>query len=250
MGWRFRLVFLSGAERKQWEEKTGPAWNWGVLKRWRLYALILSVPFGALIAITAVRYWIRWWLIQNVSLLMAIAVLGGVVVLSIQANQRRDRSGSVHEINTTERWVRWILRVTAVVTLYVVSTLGYAYAIYNHIPVQKEGGDYTTSSIVRIVSEKKSYERMVVLSQDSSYLYAASVDDWNPPPKSSAWPPGHPQVCGQEHQCGPKHWRDGLLERCGPFRPRVLAINQKSIVLIEETTSVGADNSCKEVLGR
>lgn len=248
--WLFRPIFLSGSERKAWEEKGGPAWTPDILKQWRFYAFVLALCLGSIIAITMLPYWFRWWLIQNVGLLMAISVLGGVIILSIQANQRRDREGPEHDATTTERWVRWILRVTVVVTLYIISTLGYAYAIYSHIPVQKEGGDYTTSSVVRIVSDQQTFEDMIVLSQDPTYLYAARVDDWNPPEKDPAGVTGHQQDCKQEYHCGPKHWRDGLLEQCGPFRPRVLALNQKTIRTIEETSKVSSLDGCKDVLAR
>lgn len=244
--WLFRPIFLSGPERIAWEEDYGRAWTIDIFKRSRFWAFMFAL--GGFIAITAVKYWVRWWLIQNAGLLMAISVLGGVVILSLQANQRRDREGPTHEATTTERWVRWILRVTACATLYVFSTLGYAYAIYSHIPVQKEGGDYTTASVVRIVSDHQIFENMIVLSQDPSYLYAARVEEPNPPEKATDGELGQ-QLCGQDYRCDPKHWRDGLLEQCGPFRPRVLAINQKEIRTIEETVRVSFFGGCKDALG-
>jgi hypothetical protein len=248
--WLFRPVFLSAAERIAWEENHGPAWTTDIFRQWRFRAFMFALCLGGLIAITAVKYWVRWWLTQYVGLLMAISVLGGVVILSIQANQRREREGPEHEATTSERWIRWILRVTVGTTLYLFSTFGFAYAIYSHIPVQKEGGDYTTGSVVRIVTDHEPFENMIVLSQDTTYLYAARVDKQDPPENVTAGKPLLEEACTQDYRCDPKHWRDGLLEQCGPSRPHVLAINQKEIRTIEETARVSSVFDCKDVLGK
>jgi len=243
-------MFLSGSERIEWEEHGGPAWTSDIFRQWRFYAFVLALCLGGVIGITAVKYWFRWWLIQNVGLLMAISVLAGVVILSIQANQRRDKEGPTHEATTTERWIRWILRAAVGTTLYLYSTLGFAYAIYSHIPVQKEGGDYTTANVVCIVADHERFDNMVILSQDTSYLYVARIEEPDSPQQNAIAAPGKERAWQPEYQCGPKHWRDGLLERGGPFRPRVLAISQKEIHTIEEIGWVSSFCGCRKVLSK
>jgi hypothetical protein len=281
LAWLFRPLLLSGHELRAWERQRRPVFRWiagpfvaGVvpLKRllswrllikrpnqtWRLLVFggfLLTIPF---ITSTARPYSWRWSLIQNGVLFMAITVLGGVVVLSIQANQRREAERHVHDTSTTERWVRWILRVTVVVTLYLASTLGYSFAVYNHIPVQKEGGDFTTASIVRITVERKDncqqpdscsevYEDMVILSQDSTFIYAAKVDDWETPAYMSTVKSARLN-CQAQYLCGPKHWRDGILEPCGPFRPHLYAISQRTITKIQDLGTVNEYKKCADLL--
>jgi hypothetical protein len=265
--WIFRPLFLTTTERMHLEAGGHLGWSW--IRRWPPKAFVLFMVFFCLIATPTIRgYWVRWWIIQAGTLFMAITVLCGVPVLSLQANQRRDREvlrptgrkpvWSVaplpqHEDDKTERWVRWILRCTSVVTLYVMTTLGYAYVVYPHIPVQKAGGDYTTSPVVQIkfkhgvlnladlgddVQGRKSTSfdlkrsgdvcvtvmgadvcsDMIVLDQDASFIYAARIDDFGDPTR------------GDDRDCGPKKWRDGILERNGPYRPRVFAISLSDVI--------------------
>ncbi len=100
--WLFRILFLTSDERKLWEAGDGPSWTWSIPSRSWFLVFVLPVVTG-LIAIITVPYWFRWWLIQNVGLFLAISVLGGVIVFSIQANKQREKEGLPHETTTTER---------------------------------------------------------------------------------------------------------------------------------------------------
>jgi hypothetical protein len=275
--WVLKPLFLSISETRALDAGRKNTWSW--LGR-KSSAIFLFTVLGLCLLINPAfaPYWIRWFLIQTGTLVMAITVLCGVVVLSILANQRREREAANRKASGLEesrivaheqtgRWIRWILRVSSVVTLYVISTLGYAYVIYSHIPVQKEGGDYTTSPVVRVtlkppgdLPKKQSGDPLngvqkelaglqnsvaepgslrdaaseksmcldspdglcvVILEQTSSFLYVARLSDWGD------------NI--QKDRCGPKHWRDGILEEGGPYRPQVISIPLADIRAIEQT---------------
>jgi hypothetical protein len=275
--WMLKPLFLTVAETAAMDAREKSSWKW-LKRKWTVIFISSAFAVCLLAAPALVHYWIRWFLIQTGTLVAAITVLCGVVVLSIMANQRRERDAArrkkpdpeeqkavAHE--QTGRWIRWILRVSSVVTLYVISTLGYAYVVYSHIPVQKEGGDYTTSPVVRVtlkppedlpkkqsggasnvgqkdgttrqtsaaesarpqdVAFEKSIcppngfcDEVVILEQTSSFLYVARLSDWT----------GNIR---KDH-CGPKHWRDGILEEGGPYRPHVISIPLVDIKGIEQT---------------
>jgi hypothetical protein len=278
--WVLKPLFLSISETRALDAGRTNTWSW-LGKKSPVIFFFSVLGLSVLINPTFVPYWIRWFLIQTGTLIMAITVLCGVVVLSILANKRREkevesrRAPGLVEHEQTGRWIRWILRVSSVVTLYVISTLGYAYVIYSHIPVQKEGGDYTTSPVVRVslkppgdLPKKQSGDPLsgvqkelaggqnslaetgslrdaasekstcldspdglcvVILEQTSSFLYVARLSDWDN------------KI--QKDQCGPRHWRDGILEEGGPYRPHVISIPLADIRAIEQTGFVDA-KSC------
>lgn len=45
--------------------------------------------------------------------------------------------------------------------------------------------------------------------------------------------------------CGPRLWKSGILDRKGPYRPRLIAISRQNIVSIEETEAVSDSNNCR-----
>jgi hypothetical protein len=139
----------------------------GALRKGTRKELLLTVTymvfFAAVIWPTAycgdsvAAYAYRWNYIKYTDLFFAVAVLSGVILQSAGMGLRRKAAEGAHEHDAanaaaqpTMEWKRWVLRVTSVILLYVATTLGYAYVIYDHIPVSKNGGDYTTASHVTI----------------------------------------------------------------------------------------------------
>ncbi len=79
----------------------------------------------------------------------------------------------------------WFVRVLMVAILYIVSVLGFAYRIYPFVPVQKAGGDYSTTEAVTIhlasssecstdlKNDISTSQQYIVLSEDSNWIYLA-----------------------------------------------------------------------------
>ena len=249
------------------------------------YVLVFSCAFWPLWyrsnSITA--YSIRWRYIEYADLFLLVGVLSGVIMQSAGMGLRRKAGHKQGGLDgqPTGAWTRWILRVTGAILLYIATTLSYAYIIYDHIPLSKNGGDYTTATRVKIflrddttvqveqpsigsrqttaehtrtraMSAKEqlqvngakgdkdqgdrtsSFDRMdaypclkdislpcrdlIILDQDSSFLYVTKADGICKSPKSS-----------DVRHCGPAMWRSGFDDSAGPFRPYVLAISLRVV---------------------
>jgi hypothetical protein len=218
----------------------------------------------------AINYSNRWTYIKYVDMFFLMLVLSSVVMQSVGMGLRRD-AGLKHgglKGQPTGMWTRWTLRITGVILLYAAATLGYAYVIYDHIPISRNGGDYTTASKVSIVlrddmtvrvgmapkdllQEKKA--KGAVAQENGVYSIPDPVDypclkDLSQPCKglivldqdsSYLYVTKADGLCRSSmnndvHHFGPGMWRDGFEQRMGPFRPYVLAISLRHIGSVED----------------
>lgn len=123
------------------------------------------------------------------TLILSLIVISNVFIILMM---RRDLAVALkldHKENPDDSFVRrsdvWFVRVLMVAILYIVSVLGFAYRVYPFIPVQKAGGDYSTteSVIVHLASSSEcssdpkneilALQQYIVLSEDSNWIYLA-----------------------------------------------------------------------------
>ena len=124
--------------KQQWWRGTGP-------KRTLCGALIIFAPANFILFTT---YGWRWLMLQSVNLLLSATAMASVIFMSIAYT--RDRAKNREELTSGQEWGIWLLRIATASTLYVASTIGYANVIYPLVPFAKSGGDFTTSSVVRV----------------------------------------------------------------------------------------------------
>lgn len=108
-------------------------------------AIIIFVPADFILFAT---YKWRWVTLQAINLFLAVAAMASIIFMSIAYS--RDRGKNKQKLSGSEEWSIWLLRIATAGTLYVASTIGYANLIYPLVPFAKSGGDFTTSSVVRV----------------------------------------------------------------------------------------------------
>ncbi len=140
--------FYTGESLKQRLNSIEPKPDWwqGIgPKRTLCGAFIIFAPANVILFTT---YEGRWLTLQWVNLVLSAAAMASVIFMSIAYT--RDRAKNKEKLSNSEEWSIWLLRISTAGTLYVASTIGYANVIYPHVPFAKSGGDFTTSSIVRV----------------------------------------------------------------------------------------------------
>lgn len=279
--------------KQEWWQGIGP-------KRTLVGAVIIFVPPNLILLAT---YKARWVTLQWLNLFLSAAALASIIFMSIAYT--RDRNKGKEKLSNSEEWSIWLLRIATAGTLYVASTIGYAHLIYPLVPFAKSGGDFTTSSIVRVhfhygeISDSigrpsalnssadvhgpqmngvhepvsKAFDSNSSSSKDHPQIKGDGADTNALQTPSESCRPGISTTCDglvileetpdivyfarlgdavslidgskDGSACGPRLWKSGILDRKGPYRPRLIAISRQNIVSLEETEAVSDSDNCR-----
>lgn len=170
------------------------------------------------------------------TLILALIVISNVFIIlmmrrdlgiALKLNRKQNLDdGLLHRSDV------WFVRVLMVAILYIVSVLGFAYRIYPFVPVQKAGGDYSTTDAVTVhlassaecssdlENEISTSQQYIVLSEDSNWIYLA--------PSVGAGSGGGPTCWRWGPFCGsPPDENDNATEDLS--RPKVYTINRRCV---------------------
>jgi hypothetical protein len=80
---------------------------------------------------------------------------------------------------------------------------------------------------------------LVILEESPDIVYFARIHD------AVSLVNGSKVQAGPDGTCGPRLWTSGITDPKGPYRPRLIAVNRRNIVSIEEVAAVSESDGCR-----
>lgn len=175
--------------------------------------------------------------LSNLSVIMAMR-RELTIALGIKEHRAAHKTGLLYQSDA------WIVRGLMFAVLYIVSVLGFAYRVYPFIPVQKAGGDYSSTDAVSIHLTQMSSECLshdletqisptipyIVLEEDANWVYVAPESGPGSAGGPSCWNWG--AFCHANPPGGPKRPENA-------YRPKVYTVNRHCIASTESVDSNG-----------